>query len=47
MDLRSQYDTNIKKINDDNLIDGLEVTLKGGQMGQPTFFLEAKGGPQT
>ena len=31
----------------DPAIDGLEVTLKGGQMGQPTFFLEAKGGPQT
>lgn len=26
-------------------IDGLEVTLKGGQMGEPTFFLQAKGGP--
>jgi len=31
----------------DSTIDGLEVTLKGGQMGEPTFFLEAKGGPQT
>ena len=31
----------------DPAVDGLEVTLKGGQMGQPTFFLEAKGGPQT
>mgnify|MGYP001971032383 CR=1 FL=1 len=30
----------------DAAIDGLEVTLKGGQMGQPTFFLEAKGQPQ-
>ena len=25
-------------------IDGLEVTLKGGQMGSPEFFVEAKGG---
>ena len=25
-------------------IDGLEVTLKGGQMGGPAFFVEAKGG---
>lgn len=26
-------------------IDGLEVTLKGGQMGGPAFFVEAKGAP--
>lgn len=25
------------------VIDGLEVTLKGGQMGSPAFFIEAKG----
>ncbi|HBS37190.1 MAG TPA: hypothetical protein DEA75_01875 [Rhodobacteraceae bacterium] len=25
-------------------IDGLEVTLKGGQMGTPAFFVKAKGG---
>ncbi len=25
-------------------IDGLEVTLKGGQMGEPSFFVQAKGG---
>src|SRR6056297_396305 len=31
----------------DATIDGLEVTLKGGQMGAPDFFLQAKGGPQT
>ncbi len=31
----------------DASIDGLEVTLKGGQMGAPDFFLQAKGGPQT
>jgi uncharacterized protein YgbK (DUF1537 family) len=31
----------------DAVIDGLEVTLKGGQMGEPAFFLQAKGGPQT
>lgn len=28
-------------------IDGLEVTLKGGQMGGPAFFLQAKGKPRT
>lgn len=31
----------------DATIDGLEVTLKGGQMGEPDFFTQAKGGPQT
>ncbi|QIE43809.1 four-carbon acid sugar kinase family protein (plasmid) [Rhodobacteraceae bacterium SC52] len=31
----------------DAKIDGLEVTLKGGQMGAPEFFLQAKGCPQT
>ena len=30
--------------NNDADIDGLEVTLKGGQMGEPYFFLQAKGG---
>ncbi|MEM8730418.1 MAG: four-carbon acid sugar kinase family protein [Pseudomonadota bacterium] len=30
----------------DDSIDGLEVTLKGGQMGAPDFFLQVKGGPQ-
>jgi uncharacterized protein YgbK (DUF1537 family) len=30
--------------NKDAAIDGLEVTLKGGQMGEPNFFLQAKGG---
>ena len=30
--------------NNDAEIDGLEVTLKGGQMGEPYFFLQAKGG---
>ena len=29
--------------NKDAAIDGLEVTLKGGQMGEPNFFLQAKG----
>ena len=29
--------------NNDPEIDGLEVTLKGGQMGEPYFFLQAKG----
>ena len=28
----------------DAAIDGLEVTLKGGQMGEPDFFLQAKCG---
>lgn len=27
------------------LMDGLEVTLKGGQMGAPTFFADARDGP--
>jgi uncharacterized protein YgbK (DUF1537 family) len=31
----------------DAAIDGLEVTLKGGQMGEPEFFLQAKGRPKT
>ena len=30
--------------NKNSAIDGLEVTLKGGQMGEPNFFLQAKGG---
>lgn len=30
----------------DAAIDGLELTLKGGQMGEPEFFTQAKGGPQ-
>ena len=29
--------------NNDAEIDGLEMTLKGGQMGEPHFFLQAKG----
>ena len=29
--------------NNDAEIDGLELTLKGGQMGEPHFFLQAKG----
>ena len=31
----------------DAAIDGLEVILKGGQMGEPEFFLQAKGRPKT